>query len=202
MIILLATQKGGSGKTTLAINIACYLHEKSKTLVIDADKQATLSKTKFNTTLQIKKHYNNIKKLIIDYSKQYKNIVIDTAGRDCAELRSALLVADIVVIPFLVSQPDLYTVKNVDSIVKEAKKYNPKLIAYAVTNCASTYYRNKDAEDAKRFIKANSRLTIIKTVLHSRAAYKEMYTAGKAIIKLQNTKAKQELKSFFKEINI
>jgi chromosome partitioning protein len=202
MVIVLATQKGGSGKSTIAINLAMYLSSLSKTLILDADKQATISESDFSEKIDIMQKFGNLEKTIESCKKKHENIVIDVAGKDSTELRSALISADIAIVPFIASQSDLYTLETIDNIIKEAKEYNRKLKAYAVINNASTHSANKRAINAKEFIKANSKLKVLETVLHSRNAYLDTFYATKTVFDTKDKKAKNEVNNLIKELKI
>jgi chromosome partitioning protein len=202
MVIVLATQKGGSGKSTIAINLAMYLASLPKTLIIDADKQATISESDFSEKIDIMQKFGNLEKTIESCKKKYKNIVIDVAGKDSTELRSALISSDIAIVPFIASQSDLYTLETIDSIISEAKEYNRKLKAFAVINNASTHSANKRAINAKEFIKANSKLKVLETVLHSRNAYLDTFYSTKTVFDTKDKKAKNEMSNLIKELKI
>ena len=111
MIILLGSQKGGCGKSTIAINIACYLANQGKDIVlVDADPQqssANWVKDRDETDLpkvHCVQRYGDIKNTLKDLSQRYEYVVVDVAGHDSKELRTAMLVADLLIIPFRPSQ--------------------------------------------------------------------------------------------------
>jgi chromosome partitioning protein len=199
MIILLASQKGGAGKSTIAVNIASYLKD---VLIVDADRQASLLISDFADKFKIVSCYNDITKQIKTYKQKYKNIVIDVAGRDSNELRSALLVANIVIIPFIPSQPDLATLDNLNDIIQGAKKHNKQIKLYAVINNASVHHKDKLAKEAKEFIKENSKIKILDTVLRTRNSYRDMFIKNKSIFELKDKKAKAEVNQMIKELKL
>ena len=90
MIILVGGEKGGSGKSCLAQNLAVYLQAKKRDiLLLDADPQGT-------TTDWIKERDDNnkvesipsvqaagnIRQILLDLSKRYQDIIIDAGGQD------------------------------------------------------------------------------------------------------------------------
>ena len=202
MVIVLATQKGGSGKSTIAINLADYLTSKNKTIIIDADKQATLSESDFIEQIDIAQHYNNLENTIKNYKKKYKNIIVDVAGKDSKELRSALITADIAIIPFQPSQADLYTLDNVSKIISGAKQHNKKLKSYAMINNASTHKANKRPREAMEFIQDNTKFHVLKTILHTRNAYLDTFRNSKTVFQAKDKKAKLEFNNLIKELSL
>ncbi len=199
MIILLASQKGGCGKSTLAVNIASYLKD---VLVVDADRQETILNSDFGGYFNIDSCYNDMTKQIQKHKKKHKNIVIDVSGRDSEELRSGLLVADIVIVPFIPSQPDLATLDTINDIIGKAKRLNKKIKSFAVINIASTHHKDKLASEAKEFIKSNSKLAVLNTVLRARTSYRDVFIKNKSIFELKDKKAKSEFTKLIKELNL
>ncbi|EAJ2975611.1 AAA family ATPase [Campylobacter jejuni] len=112
MVITVTTEKGGSGKSTIAINIAFALKEKqpkAKILLIDCDPQGSI-----NTFDKIRKMDTNLPKiydLVKDYKLYKENvsiekakeiydyIIFDSGGRATNEMRDTILVSDLAVIP-------------------------------------------------------------------------------------------------------
>lgn len=139
-IISFATQKGGSGKSTLTHMVALALigkEYKKSVLVIDADEQRNLAKT---YARQLKKNIasaeppvktydliscslDNLKKNIQDNFGKYDFIFIDLPGTFMASgVKAAFLYCDIVFVPIKHSQPDIDSSKEVFNLLEEVKK--------------------------------------------------------------------------------
>ena len=90
MIILIGGEKGGSGKSCLAQNIAVYLQNRNRDiLLLDADPQGTTTdwvkereQNQISKTLPSVQCSGNIRQTLIDLSKRYQDIVIDAGGQD------------------------------------------------------------------------------------------------------------------------
>jgi chromosome partitioning protein len=102
MIILIGSEKGGVGKSTIATNLSVYLTRKGKdTILVDADRQGTSSdwfSERCETNLpklECMSKFDNIKQSLFDLSKRYEYVVVDSQGRDSVELRTGLIAADI-----------------------------------------------------------------------------------------------------------
>ena len=65
---------------------------------------------------------------------RYGDIIIDTGGRDSAELRLALLVSDLVIVPINPSAYNWWTLEKIDELVDEARLSNPDLRAEVLLN--------------------------------------------------------------------
>ena len=162
MIILIGGEKGGSGKSCLAQNLAVYLQKrKLDVLLVDADPQGTTTdwakereENSDTETLPCVQASGNLRTILKDLSKRYANIVIDCGGQDSEALRSAMTVATHMLLPFRPKRRDLKTLNTVEQLVKLAIAVNPDLDARAIiTQCPtlpSQTQRILDAKDACR----------------------------------------------------
>jgi len=106
MIIVLGSQKGGVGKSTLAVSIAAYLMSLgNRVIIVDADDQKSVL-TWYNNRPEDLPHIpvtgatGNIKAMLKEHEKSYDFVIADCAGRDSAEMRSGLMAADVFISPF------------------------------------------------------------------------------------------------------
>ncbi len=87
MIILIGSQKGGCGKSTLATNIAACLSHSSDVVLLDADDQGTSAQwvTDRNETdlptVHCVQKFGNITATVKDLVGRYEHVVVDAAGR-------------------------------------------------------------------------------------------------------------------------
>ena len=122
MIILIGGEKGGTGKTTVATNLAAIRANKDHDiLLVDTDKQGSASSWSDIRDLNkndvrvpnIQKFGVNLTQDIQDLRSRYEDIIIDAGGRDSVELRAAMTIADKMFIPVQASQfdPQLWQVE-------------------------------------------------------------------------------------------
>ena len=130
MIISVCNEKGGSGKTTIALNIAVKLGLlKEDTLLIDADPQRSIEVfTNIRANENIDLIFNTVSKFGTSLGKEvkslqnkYSSIVIDTGGRDSEEMRQALAISDLVIIPTLPSDLDIAVLNKMINLFNQAK---------------------------------------------------------------------------------
>ena len=155
-IITVGSTKGGVGKTTLALNIAIARAMAGRDVwLIDADRQGTAS-----TALAIRgeagklpaiatAHYadgGQLRTQLLHQRGKFQDIVIDAGGRDSTALRAALVLSDLVLVPFQPRSIDVWAVADIAALIEEARAMRDGLQALAVLNMADT--AGTDNEDA------------------------------------------------------
>src|SRR3954451_7678836 len=179
MIVVVGGIKGGSGKTTVATNLAVIrAGEGRDVILIDADDQETASDfTILRNERQVEApSYTSIKLTgaavrteTLRLREKYQDIIIDTGGRDTTSQRAALTVADMLLVPFVPRSFDVWTIEKVASIVEEMRAANTKLQAYTLINRADP--RGMDNDEAAEILRENKELTFIGLSLGNRKAF-------------------------------
>jgi chromosome partitioning protein len=199
LILLIGGEKGGTGKSTIATNLAIALScEKQDVIIIDADPQGTASKwvsrrnrnhPSFSKVHCVQKT-GDIFDTIKDLSSRYQHIIIDAGGRDSEELRSAMVASKKIYIPIKASQPDLETIEHMAKIVRLAQSMNKNLEPYIIA----------EAEDAQKILSKIKSLNISEIIIKERKVYRDAMIDGKGVIELDNHKATEEILLLKKEI--
>lgn len=208
MIILLGSQKGGCGKSTLSTNLSAALASSGHDVVlVDADRQGTAARwcadreaAETKPTIHCVQKYENIKSTLTDLAARYEIVIVDTAGHDSQELRTAALAADTLVIPFRPSQPDLDTISHIARVVETTKDFNEKLRALAVITMAPTNPSVKEIDEAKQFFDDCPNINLMSTIIHDRKTYRDCIAEGLGVIEKDNAKAKDEISQLIEEI--
>ena len=139
LIIGVVGKKGGSGKTTVAVNLAGALAELfTEVLVIDADPQGTALTWRAaagNTGFPVQ--VIGLPQAVIHqeapkFAQKYDAIVIDSPSgyQDEQIQRSVMLASSLVVIPVQPSAVDIWSARDTAALVVQAKLYNPDLKAH------------------------------------------------------------------------
>jgi chromosome partitioning protein len=145
VIIALLNQKGGVGKTTLATHVAGELAFARRTvLVIDADPQGSaLDWAQIRAHCALPRCFGvmglareTLHQEVPELAKSADDIVIDGPPRVTALARSAILAAEVVLIPVQPSPYDVWASAEVVSLVTEALIFKPTLRAAFVVNRA------------------------------------------------------------------
>jgi chromosome partitioning protein len=210
MIIVIGGIKGGSGKTTLATNLAVIRSaEGHDVLLIDADDQETSTDFTIirNERRQDGAGYTSIKLTgaavrteTLRLANKYEDIIIDTGGRDTTSQRAALTVADSLLVPFVPRSFDVWTLEKVSSLVSEMQAANPDLQAFTFINRADP--RGQDNDDAAEVLRETESLSFIETPLGARKAFSNAAAAGLAVteIKPQDPKATEEMMMLYRYV--
>lgn len=206
MIIVSGGIKGGSGKTTIATNLAIIRANDGKdVLLIDGDDQETATDfTDIRESQQEGAGYTNIKltgNALREQTKKlkskYDDIVIDVGGRDTSSQRAALTVADVLLVPFVPRSFDIWTIEAVSNLVGEIREVNPRLKAYTFINRADP--RGQDNEDASNALRKSEHLKFLDAPIGNRKAFGNAASAGLAVVewKPEDPKANEEMMALY-----
>lgn len=203
-IIVVGGIKGGSGKTTIASNLAVIraIDGKRKVLLIDADEQRSVSDwAEHRESMGIATPWTTVSLLgasvrtqMLKMAKDYDDVIIDTGGRDTTSQRSALTAADIFLAPFQPRSLDVWTIGKVVSLLSEIRTVNPKIKAFAVLNRGDA--QGADNEGAADIIKESEGITYLPTAIGQRKAFANAAAEGLGVIelKIQDKKAISEIR--------
>jgi len=144
-VVAFVNQKGGPGKTTLAMHVAGELARGgSRVLVADADPQATATRwaaaapedAPFPAAIAGLSHAGEkLHRELLKYIAPYDWIVVDCPPSAESNLtRSALLVADLAVVPVVPSPPDLWAGIAIGQVLNDVTVVNERLQSRLVVN--------------------------------------------------------------------
>lgn len=217
MIITIANSKGGSGKSTISINLATKLALDSKdVLVIDTDEQRSVEKfCNIRSDKDINQLFTCASKsgsALTDTIKQmvskYDVILIDTKATINTEQKKAMLISDFVIMPTTTSQIDLSELLNMFEIVSNIKDINDDLKSFIVLNRINPNpFLCNEPEDLKNFIESYTKenelqdITILDSIIHDRIDYKRSIAKGLGVCELDNENScNKEFSTFYDEL--
>lgn len=147
MIVALLNQKGGTGKTTLALHLAGeWARRGHRVTLIDADPQGSaLDWSEQRAREHLPRRFgvvglarDTLHREAPELARNADHVVIDGPPRVAGLMRSALLAADLVLIPVQPSPLDGWASAEMLALVTEARIYRPELIARFVLNRCAT----------------------------------------------------------------
>jgi chromosome partitioning protein len=203
MIISLVNQKGGVGKTTVAINLAdCLSRRDYKTLLIDADPQGSVLQWQSiaNTKAFDVRHHpeppfdSNIRQVV----KGYDHAIVDAPPAMGEITRSILAVSKLAIIPVGPSPLDIWSSKETLSLLREARKqHRPLTGKLLITRKIPTTRLAREAREATE----TYRMKVFETEICQRIAFVEAMIAGLSVLEYApNSKAASEIRSLCEEV--
>ncbi len=149
MILTVGNTKGGTGKSTIAVNLAIHRARQHSVLLVDGDEQQ--SAIAF-TQLRNREDYTAIaltgsliRSKVPRLSKHHETVIIDVGGRDTGSFRAALTISDILIIPIQPRTFDVLAMESVVKLVEEARTFNHKLKAIPILNLAEVHGKENES---------------------------------------------------------
>lgn len=115
-------------------------------------------------------------------------------------MRSALLAADVLLIPTPMSQTDIdSSIDMKKKIVDVAEEYNPSLVTAVVLSRVTTHPWSTEAEDAREVL-GEIFPHIMPTVIYDRKAYRNALNEGTSVVEGTDRKAAWEIEELAKQV--
>ena len=201
MIVTVGNTKGGVGKTTIAVNLAIARALAGRDVwLIDGDRQGTAQ-----TSISLRAEAGHspgiacatypdgptLRAQVQQQGGKFDDIIIDAGGRDSTALRAALVLTDVLLVPFQPRSYDVWALNDIAALVDEAG-----LRVFAVLNCADAGEHSTDNTEAAAAVADVPQFEYLPTPLRRRKAFANAAGAGLSVleIKPQDVKASDELK--------
>lgn len=205
MIVLIGHVKGGVGKSTLALNIAVRrAREGHRVWLIDGDRRPSSIKA---MTIRndagvepglMGSHYPEGKMLHTQLKLQadmFDDVIIDCGGQDSSTLRTALALADVLIIPNSISAVEVWALEEMHELLEQTLNIRDGLRIHCVLNNARPGFANGRNLAAQRAIKHFPLIPEEDLMIIDRDAFKDSFAAGLGVdeIKPKDPKAIAEL---------
>ena len=202
-IITLANQKGGCGKSTIAINLALSLAQlKHRVILMDTDPQRNSYETikiREHRPIRVVATHKNVYQYLEKFENQYDYTIIDTPPHNEEVVSTSILCSDMVITPVQNSPLDVRSTRITVELIRKAQELNSQLKAYFLL------YRIQPltlaAKELSQILKQRYEIEILKSVVSNRVAYKQSLIYGKGISEFSHSDlAVNEMISLVNEI--
>lgn len=206
--MLIGGEKGGTGKTTMATNLAALRARNGRdVLLVDTDKQGSASdwaavREDVSGAPRIpcvQVFGEQVASQVGDLAGRYDDVVVDAGGRDSVELRSAMVAAGRLFVPVQASQFDVWTLERMEELLGQVGTINPDLDAQIFVNRASPHPQVREAEEAEEIFEELEHLSFSGVVIHDRIAFRRAVSEGIAVTEGSSLdpKACREVRSLY-----
>lgn len=208
MIVALLNQKGGVGKSTLALHLAGqWARDGKRVTLVDADPQASaLDWSQQRSREGLPRLFgvvglarDTLHREAPELARNADHIVIDGPPRVAGLMRSALLAADLVLIPVQPSPFDGWASAEMLALINEASIYRPEIVVRFVLNrCAArTVLARETAETL-----ADHDPPVLSSTIGQRIAFAASAQSGRLVFEHDDTApAAREIAALTAEID-
>lgn len=195
MIATVGNTKGGVGKTTLAINLAIARALAGRDVwLIDGDRQGTAQ-----TAISIRAEAGQLPGIacatypdgptlraqVQQQAAKFDDIIIDAGGRDSTALRAALVLSDLLIVPFQPRSYDVWALNDIAALVDEARSVRDNLRAVAVLNCADPGEHSADNAEAASAVADVPQFEYLATPIRRRKSFANAAGAGLSVLEFK-----------------
>lgn len=204
--IAVVNQKGGAGKSTIAVHLARWLQRQKKAiLVVDADGQKTssiwLESLEYEIPFQVLQDPDELLDQLPKLAKEHEWLLVDGPATLSETTRALLLWADLALIPCQPAGVDLASASDTVRLVRQAKAIRGELPKAALfLNKAIKGTKLKD--EAFSVLQQVKDVELLETIVHQRQVITDSFGQGATVFEMSGTPAgtaRRELESLFKQ---
>lgn len=189
-VITVFNQKGGCGKTTIAMSLAGSFGLRGyTTLVVDMDPQGTASRWSSAapeerpfpaSVMSLAPMEGKMHREVKNHIEKFDAIFIDCPpAMTSAAPTSAMLVSDLALIPVVPSPADIWAAESAKKLAEAAQANNEDLLARVVANMVQR--STSLAKELMELLDEDKEFPLMKSSLGSRAAFREAQILGSTV---------------------
>ena len=187
-VIAFANSKGGSGKTTSALLLACELAESKPVTIIDADPRHPITQwaTLPNVPPNLSVVQNQSEKTILDEIEEAAAstpfVVIDLEGTASRLMSYAISQSDLVIIPMKEQQQDalaaIEVIKEIHRDMKAVRRQIPFAVLFTQSKVVA---KSRTARFVAQQFRTNPKLKTFQAEINERDAFSAMFATGGSV---------------------
>ena len=206
LIITLAHQKGGVGKSTLATNLRGYFAGGGyKAVLVDIDPQGSLSKLVSTFSEQEGREPEHVIGRdnfatfgdLTELLALYQIAIIDTPPYLSNDLEAVFAMTDLVLVPCKASPLDVLAIGDTLDLIRRSQAQRPQLLAAIVLTMTIT---GTDFTASIRRELEKTGFPVVKTEIGNRVAYMRSLLRANTVLGDENRKARDEIENLGKEL--
>ena len=183
-IVALVGNKGGTGKTTLCVNLAAVLSVSAPTIILDADPQGSSLQWReladSASAVAVVSAVDDVASIARSLHREHEYLVIDCPPSVFAVQTARILaMCDVALIPVQPSPLDIWATVHIEDKVEEARRTNPGLHAVLVINQLEP---RTTLSRLMREALAELRLPVAETAIRRRVAYRSSVLDGRTVM--------------------
>ncbi|MBV8042566.1 AAA family ATPase [Pluralibacter sp.] len=210
MITVIGGNKGGSGKTTTAVNLAIGLALRGKDVcLVNGDLQRTAAKhlaereaSEVKPAITLIEKFDNLSQTLRALDEKYEHVIVDVAGRNSREFITSGVVAHQIIAPLQCSQPDLDTLIELQQQVESMRDLNPELKVFCLQSMATTnpVLRGNERKEFIDYLDEFPSIQTLESVICFRKVYRDCMSSGLGVLETDNAAAKTEMEKLMEEV--
>jgi len=202
MLTVVGNLKGGTGKSTVAFNLAVWLaHDKTGVSAFDLDPQCTLvdvcevrQEDGFEPSVEVSTDLSELEELAKD-TKRKRPIIVDISASNMPAMERAISLADRILIPVQPSQADIWSTQRFLKIVHNNLDASNKTEVLGFINRADTHIGVRETDEAEQALQMLQGIKALDVRLYQRTAYRRSFSEGLGVFELDPMgKASKEMK--------
>ncbi|WP_324171101.1 ParA family protein [Sulfurimonas sp.] len=199
-VIVFAHQKGGSGKSTICMNVSTELSKQFTTTFIDFDKLQQMTKYNNNREEPINSVVIKDERKLEQFLRNDKGLtVIDLGGYDSDLSRVVLLLADMIIIPMSDSDNDIDGFREFSHLIEKTFKIRTDSKAFILVN--RVHHADKSTHRGLTKYVENTIFNVFDTVVRDNKLHTRLLSTGKNVVEKQFfSKPSKEIQSLVQEI--